>query len=254
MNDLGQHALVDQTVVTKMVELASIIPSDEVLDVGAGAGKITQSLLASPAHRIIAVEKDREYAPRLLGLLQVHPNRLTVVLGDALRVAEEERFTKIVANIPFHISEPLALILIRKSISKCILLVGESFATIVQAHSRIGTGLRLAYEVKEFARVPRSAFDPAPRTDAVLLVLTARDSSSRNKHEEILLSVLRQHDKLLKNALENSLGEILAVPKKQAHELSLHCAPAELADKRVAHLSNVQFEIFTKHFFAQAFN
>ncbi len=62
---LGQHFLIDQNIVRKIVALADLKPSETVLEIGPGRGILTRSLCAT-AKQVIAIEID----PQLVALLK----------------------------------------------------------------------------------------------------------------------------------------------------------------------------------------
>ncbi|MDA0887830.1 MAG: 16S rRNA (adenine(1518)-N(6)/adenine(1519)-N(6))-dimethyltransferase, partial [Cyanobacteria bacterium] len=56
----GQHWLIDQGVLGRIVAAAGLGSGDRVLEVGPGRGSLTERLLASPAAAVLAVELDRD--------------------------------------------------------------------------------------------------------------------------------------------------------------------------------------------------
>ena len=55
--DLGQHFLIDDEMLQRMVKIAHITNDDHVLEIGPGPGTLTQHLLATGA-RVTAIELD----------------------------------------------------------------------------------------------------------------------------------------------------------------------------------------------------
>mgnify|MGYP000359557793 FL=1 len=56
----GQHWLVDQGVLHRIVAAADLTAGDRILEVGPGRGALTERLLDSPAESVAAVELDRD--------------------------------------------------------------------------------------------------------------------------------------------------------------------------------------------------
>lgn len=109
---LGQHFLLDQNLTARIARAAGDLTNASVIEVGPGPGGLTRSLLAAGARRVTAIEKDARAVDALSELVQVYPDRLTVIHGDALGfdlrgAAPPPR--KIVANLPYNISTPLLL-------------------------------------------------------------------------------------------------------------------------------------------------
>jgi 16S rRNA (adenine1518-N6/adenine1519-N6)-dimethyltransferase len=103
--NLGQHFLIDETVLEKIMEAADIQSTDHVVEIGPGIGVLTK-LLVEHAKTVTAIELDRG----LIALLTEwtgDPKNLEVINDNALSVAFPTTPYKIVANIPYHITSPL---------------------------------------------------------------------------------------------------------------------------------------------------
>ena len=81
---LGQSFLVAPGIARRIVEAAAVTADDLVVEIGPGAGALTEALLGRAGH-LLAIEVD----PRLYGLLVDRfgsPAHATWILGDALAV------------------------------------------------------------------------------------------------------------------------------------------------------------------------
>ena len=101
----GQHWLIDQGVLDRIVAAAGLGSGDRVLEVGPGRGSLTERLLASPAAAVLAVELDRDLVAGLQLRFADQP-RFSLCSGDVLGV-ELPAANKVVANIPYNITGPL---------------------------------------------------------------------------------------------------------------------------------------------------
>ncbi|MCS5537073.1 MAG: methyltransferase domain-containing protein, partial [Candidatus Poseidoniaceae archaeon] len=81
--ELGQHFLIEDSILDRTIELAGLDSEDHVLEVGPGPGTLTQLLLATGA-KVTAIEIDSDTCEHLRDSLQ-HEN-LTLIEGDALKV------------------------------------------------------------------------------------------------------------------------------------------------------------------------
>lgn len=111
---LGQCFLIDGNLMTKLLELAEVAAGQDVLEVGAGTGSLTEELLARGA-RVVAAEIDPGLCRLLRHRLGAREN-LVLVEGDALAgrsgLSEPLRSVlppavHLVANLPYSIGTPL---------------------------------------------------------------------------------------------------------------------------------------------------
>ena len=80
---LGQHFLVDDGVVGRILRLAAIQQDEAVLEVGPGIGTLTEALLLEGA-RVLAIEKDPRLLPILADMKSRYPQSFDFLVADAL--------------------------------------------------------------------------------------------------------------------------------------------------------------------------
>jgi 16S rRNA (adenine1518-N6/adenine1519-N6)-dimethyltransferase len=100
---LGQHFLVDDSVLRSVVEAAGVGPDDEVWEVGPGLGVLTR-VLAQVARRVVTIELDRRLLTVLDETLRGLGN-VEVVHADATRVdfAQAPPGSVFAANLPYNV-------------------------------------------------------------------------------------------------------------------------------------------------------
>jgi 23S rRNA (adenine-N6)-dimethyltransferase len=138
-----------------------------VVDIGAGSGRLTAEL-SRTAHRVLAIEQDRRWATRLAGRW---PN-VRVVEADVLTIALPREDFTVVANLPFDKTTAILHKLFDDPTNgpvRADLVVEWGVATQLGLPwpSRVKSivwGSR--YEIVVTRRLPRVAFQPAPRVDA----------------------------------------------------------------------------------------
>ena len=112
---LGQNFLLDLNVTARIARAAGPLEGATVLEIGPGPGGLTRALLAEGAEHVVAIERDERCLPALEQIAEHYPDRLTVVLGDALSldhvasVRERPRPVRIAANLPYNIATPLLI-------------------------------------------------------------------------------------------------------------------------------------------------
>jgi 16S rRNA (adenine1518-N6/adenine1519-N6)-dimethyltransferase len=159
------------------------------VEIGPGPGGLTRALLESPCRQVIAVEKDRRCLEVLAELVAAHPGRLTVVEGDALKLATArlgERPRHIVANLPYNIGSELLVGWLHEIAADATLLGGltlmfqKEVALRLVARPRSHDYGRLSIltqwlcEARLAFDVHPSAFVPPPKVTSTVVRLTPR--------------------------------------------------------------------------------
>ena len=132
----GQNFLVDRSAADRIVAAAAISPGETVLEIGAGDGALTRSLLATGG-RLLAVEIDERRADALRRELAGDANA-SVETGDALASSIGERLSRhglpapavVVGNLPYNAATPIlrAALRERESVSRIVATVQKEVA------------------------------------------------------------------------------------------------------------------------------
>lgn len=233
---LDQHFLKDDEVIQKMIE--SITSEDTVLEIGPGKGAITKEL-AKKAKKVIAVELDET----LKNLLKDLPDTIEIIYGNTLGLIDDLKFNKIVANIPFSISEPLFKKLVKLNFESAVLLIGKNFYDLlVSEENKLSVISKVFFDVEKISDVSRDAFEPEPKVESLLVKITKRKSELSQK-EQIIKKLVQQDDKLIKNALMYAFMRVKNCTKKQAREEIIKInLSKEILEENVWHLSNEGFK------------
>lgn len=105
-----QHFMVDEEMLERIYRKAGIKEGERIVEVGGGAGALTKYLVKGK-NQIVVIEKDPYYAELLRNKFSEYEN-LEVVEGDALQY-DYCSFDRIVANLPYTITEPFLMNLAR---------------------------------------------------------------------------------------------------------------------------------------------
>ena len=175
---LGQHFLVDEKALEKVVESAGLGPDDSVLEVGPGLGTLTQEL-SRRAGKLIAVELDDRLAAVLAEDFKSRKN-VEIVNGDILKLDLKEllwglRGYKLVANLPYYITSAvlrrfleaagkprLMVVMVQKE-------VAEAIAAGPGKMSLLAVSVQFYGKPRVISLVPASSFYPPPEVDSAIL-------------------------------------------------------------------------------------
>jgi 16S rRNA (adenine1518-N6/adenine1519-N6)-dimethyltransferase len=214
---LGQNFLLDGNLTAKIVRAAGDLTGTTVLEVGPGPGGLTRALLASPAARIVAVERDSRCVAALAELAAAFPGRLQVVEGDALAIDEPALLdgpASVVANLPYNIATALLLkwSLTPQRFRRLTLMFQREVAQRLAAspgtaaYGRLSIVVQWLYEVRLLFEVPARAFTPPPKVTSAVVGLTPRSTplalAPRAALEAVTAAAFGQRRKMLRGSLK----------------------------------------------------
>ncbi|HEX9704857.1 MAG TPA: 16S rRNA (adenine(1518)-N(6)/adenine(1519)-N(6))-dimethyltransferase RsmA [Gemmatimonadales bacterium] len=187
---LGQHFLTDRNILGRIADALDAAPGDDVLEIGAGEGTLTEQLLARGL-RVVAIEKDRRLVEGL-GARGSGFGNVRIVHGDALHLdwhsllpSSEPRAPnpafKIIGNIPYAITSPL----IEKALTpplpeRIVFLVQAEVAARLaaepgtKAYGALTVGVQAVCTVERLFAVKPGAFHPPPKVDSTVVRLSPR--------------------------------------------------------------------------------
>ncbi|MEM0458830.1 MAG: 16S rRNA (adenine(1518)-N(6)/adenine(1519)-N(6))-dimethyltransferase RsmA [Thermofilaceae archaeon] len=175
---LGQHFLVSRRALEAILEAVDPREGEVVYEIGAGLGALTAAL-AERGARVVAVEVDGRLVEALRERFRGCP-LVDILHGDALRLPLP-RSSKVVGNIPYSISSPLIVKLLREqSYELAVLTLQREFALRLAAkpgsrdYGRLSVLAQLYASVEIVGSVSRKAFYPEPEVDSLIVKLKPR--------------------------------------------------------------------------------
>lgn len=227
---LGQNFLVDEANLKKVVEVARISPTEEVLEIGAGLGSLTRYLALSARH-VTAVELDGRLLPALKEVLAPFQN-IAIIEGDILQINPASLIQTasyaVVANIPYYITSALIrhLLEAERKPSRLVLTVQSEVADRICAQpgelSLLALSVQVYGQPQIIDRIPAGAFYPPPKVDSTIICVSLlpqpRIPSSQIKS---FFRLARAGFSQKRKNLRNALSAGLSWPKTQAEALLL---------------------------------
>jgi len=171
--DLGQHFLIDESVLYEIVEAGAITADDHIVEIGPGIGVLTRELICD-AKKVTAIELDKRMIPYLRLFTEQSP-LLEVINDNALNVAMPTEPYKVIANIPYHITSPLLRHLMLESTVRpttLTLLIQKEVANRIcdtKNASLLSIVVNLFGTPKKICNVPPKAFLPPPNVDSAVI-------------------------------------------------------------------------------------
>ncbi len=220
---LGQNFLIDQNILSKIVDGSGIDSSWGVLEIGPGAGTLTREL-AAKACRVVAVEIDKTLIPLLQDTLSDFDNA-SVICEDVMKVDLKALIEKefkgmplaVVANLPYYITTPIIMNFLENEIpvKSLTVMVQKEVADRMAAspggkdYGALSAAVQFYTEPKIICRAEPHCFMPQPKVESVVIKLSVLDRprvdiKNRKFMFDVIKSAFGQRRKTLLNALSKS--------------------------------------------------
>ncbi|NTV13905.1 MAG: ribosomal RNA small subunit methyltransferase A [Desulfobulbaceae bacterium] len=221
----GQNFLVHRRTAELIVELSEVSTEDCVIELGVGFGALTVPLAARAAavigleidSGIVAYHQDEQDLPANVSL-----RHEDLLLADFPKLAEETGGPlKIVANLPYSISNPLLFKLVenRTIVESAVLMLQKEVAQRLTAgpaskeYGILTVLLNGCATVKKLMDVGPGQFHPRPKVDSVVVKITFLPMPQRaaqlppHDHDllkQLIKAAFQQRRKTLLNSLSAS--------------------------------------------------
>ena len=186
----GQNFLIDDRVADRHIGYADIKKDDRVLEVGPGLGILTKRLI-EVSDNVTCIELDDILADYIS---QTYGDSLKLIHGDAVKVPFPE-FDVFVSNLPYSVSTPIIFKLLECNFRTAVVMVQKEFADRMVAmigspdYSRLTVNLFYRAECKIMETVPASRFNPKPKVDSALVMITPKKAPFEVLDEKLFFKV-----------------------------------------------------------------
>lgn len=228
----GQNFITDKNLLEKIVRESNITQDDIVLEIGPGAGTLTQEI-SKKAKKVIAYEIDKDLIAYLENKFK--DTNVTIINKDIMKVDENELKTvlsnnkyKIVANLPYYITTPIIMKFIESDYSpeSISIMVQKEVADRLVAkpntkeYGSITASINLYCNTKIIMNVSRSMFMPQPDVDSAVILI------EKLKENKETINVLRNTQKVIHSAflrrrktLSNNLMQDFNLSREQVDNI-----------------------------------
>lgn len=232
---LGQNFITDGNLLDAIVADSGVTGDDVVVEIGTGAGTLTRAL-AKVAKKVFSFEVDRNLEPVLALSLQGVDN-VEVVFRDVLKMKDDalaeivgNKF-KVVANLPYYVTTPLAMRFLESSldVESLTVMVQKEVADrfVAKANTADYSAITLAIECAGNARVTRNVsrnmFYPSPNVDSAVVRIDVNRQKLAGENTALLHKLVRGAFAMRRKTLANNLSVAFRMSKQQAAELIESC-------------------------------
>ncbi len=226
---LGQHFLVNKLILQKIIKAAQLKEDDLAMEIGPGAGVLTQAL-AEKAKKVIAIEKDEQLVKILKVVLKDYPN-IELIKGDILKVFNSQfsifkKFSvfnyKIVANLPYYITAPVIRKFLEAPIKPklMVLMVQKEIAQRIIAQplkmNLLALSVQFYAEPKIITYVSKRFFWPQPKVDSAILRIDPLINADKNQiNTDLFFKIIKAGFSQPRKKLVNNLAQGLGLEKQK---------------------------------------
>ena len=226
---LGQNFLVDDSVLYDIVDGAEVNDEDFIIEIGPGVGTLTAQLLMK-AKRVTAIELDNDLIPILQEELGSNEN-FNLIHKDALKVdfeelIGEEKSVKLVANLPYYVTTPIILKLLKDGykFKSLTIMIQKEVAERINAQPDCKEYGALSVLVQYYCntsiirKVPPTSFIPKPKVESIVIKLDRLEEPRvKPKDTKLMFELVRAGFNMRRKTLWNA-SKTLKVDKEKLEE------------------------------------
>ena len=210
---LGQHFLTDKTVCERIQVVLQQNAIERLVEVGPGAGALTEYIYKIPTQSFKAIELDTE---KVNYLHHSFPELQGKIINEDFldtQIPFEDSFT-LVGNFPYNISTqivfkvlewktqvPMMVGMFQKEVAERIAAKPHS-----KAYGILSVLAQAFYDVTYLFDVPPSAFNPPPKVDSGVIMFKRKETfpemASEKSFYHIVKMAFGQRRKMLRNPLK----------------------------------------------------
>lgn len=213
----GQNFIYDENLLKNMVKFGNIDSNSLVVEVGAGAGTLTEQI-AKIAKKVVSFEIDADLKPHLEEKFKNQDN-ICIVFQDAMKISNEKinsfvggKFS-LIANLPYYITTPLIFKFLENEncTSLTIMTQKEVAERIVSSEGTkeygiLSVTIGAVSNAKICKIIPKEAFTPKPQVDSAIIHIEKKQA---NVQYETLKKLVQASFAMRRKTLQNNLTKSL---------------------------------------------
>lgn len=216
----GQHFLIDEDIIDKIISVFAPQLHDIVVEIGPGGGALTL-LLVKLVKELHAIEIDRDLASQLQTYESKY-SQLHIHCNDILKFNFEPlpHTFRMIGNLPYQISTPLFFHLLeyKPRIQDGYFMVQKEVAdrmcarTGTKEYGRLSVMLQYHFEIDLLFNISPMAFNPPPNVNSTFLRMVPRAKPYTVTNYELFQKIVHTafcyRRKTIRNALKSYIHDI----------------------------------------------
>lgn len=229
---LGQNFISDKNLLGAICADAGIGEGDVVVEIGTGAGTLTEAILQTGAY-VHTFEVDTRLEPLIKNRLADHEGRYELHFADVLKMSDE-RFSElvsgpfsVVANLPYYVTTPLIMRFLESDLPcKSLTLtvqkeVGERLCAPAgtSEYGAVTVSVDSYCDVSITRIIDKKMFFPAPKVDSCVIRLSVRSDKYPITDRSLFRRVVKAVFCNRRKTLENNLKSAFKISKETCSEI-----------------------------------
>jgi len=230
----GQHFLISEGIIKKIVDEIEIEPEDIIIEIGVGTGQLTKEILKRNPKKLYGIEIDKTAYEIIKEKFKDFPN-FELIEKDYFDVnlyelADNQKI-KLVGNLPYNVS---SLILVDAAfkidiLKLCVFMIQKEVAEKLIAKPRtknftfLTVFIQTFFDVEYVMSVPARFFSPPPKvTSAVVKLIPKQNIPVENVKDfkKFVSNLFSQRRKMLRTKINEEILKKAGInPKARVEEL-----------------------------------
>ena len=235
----GQNFIIDENVISNIIEKSQIDKDTLVIEIGPGAGSLTYAL-SRYAKNVLCYEIDTTLKGLLSENLEGSSN-VEIIFQDFLKSNVIDDIKKynykklyVVANLPYYITTPIIMKFIEDEVpvDKLVVMVQKEVGDRFKAkpntkeYNSLSVYLNYYFDVKKLLDVSKNVFIPKPNVDSIVVEFSKKEHDFKLNDKPLFFKLVRdsftQKRKTLRNNLKGyNLDKIEKVLNKYNFDLNV---------------------------------
>jgi len=222
----GQNFLLDFNLTRRIARASGTLDGYTVIEIGPGPGGLTRALFMEGAHRVIVVESDARFFPVLNAISDTYPDRLTILMADALKTPVHDHVNGrcvVIANLPYNVATALLVNWLQTEpwppwFDRLTLMFQKEVAQRIiarpgqKAYGRLSVLSNFRCDTSALFDINPRAFTPSPKVFSTLVELIPKTPPPGAPDIRALETVTRAAFSQRRKMLRSSLKPLFAQP------------------------------------------
>ena len=211
----GQHFLVDQNIINKLVKHIAPNKDDTLLEIGPGDGALSKSIIPL-IKKFYLIEKDKDLLDELYLLLKQNKNG-EIINNDILKfnfASIQEKF-RVIGNLPYNISTEIIFMVCKvcNIIDIHFMLQKEVVDRMIanpntKTYGRLSVMTQAYFHAAKLFDISENVFVPKPKVKSSFIRLLPKEYIfDNNNHENIFYKIVKKAFEGRRKMIRTSLGE-----------------------------------------------